>query len=106
MYEHKRRVQMHALVVMPDHVHLLLTILMNGCAMEPPVYEIVGDIKSASAHKINKALKRRGREWLNEAFDRMPREEEFERYKEYIIMNPVRRGLVEKPDQYEWLWYE
>ena len=69
-------------------------------------YGIVGDIKSASAHKINKALKRRERVWLNEAFDRMPREEEFERYKEYIIMNPVRRGLVEKPDQYEWLWYE
>lgn len=96
---------MHALVVMPDHIHLLFTILsQNG--VEPPFYEILQDIKSASVHKINKALGRRGRVWLNEAFDRMPRADEFDRYKEYIVMNPVRRGLVENPDDYDWLWYE
>jgi len=105
MYEHERRVQTHALVVMPDHVHLLLTVLsQNG--VEPPFYEIRKDIKSASAHKIDKALGRRGRVWLSEACDRMPRADEFDRYKEYIIMNPVRAGLVENPEDYEWLWYE
>ena len=97
---------MHALVVMPDHVHLLLTILANENGVESPFYEILHDIKSASAHKINKVLERSERVWLEEAFDRMPRADEFDRYKEYIIMNPVRRGLVEDPDDYEWLWYE
>ena len=72
---------MHAFVVMPDPVHLLLTVLsQNG--VEPPFYEVLRDIKSASVHKINKALRRTGRVWFNEAFDRMPRADEFEKYKE------------------------
>jgi hypothetical protein len=91
---------------MPNHVHLLLTVLVDEDGVEPPFYEILGDIKSASAHKINKALKQSGRVWLNEAFDRMPRDGEFNKYKEYIVMNPVRRGLVQNPDDYQWLWYE
>ena len=106
IYEHNRRVQIHAFVVMPNHVHLLLTVLVDEDGVEPPFYEILGDIKSASAHKINKALKQSGRVWLNEAFDRMPRDGEFNKYKEYIVMNPVRRGLVQNPDDYQWLWYE
>ena len=59
MYEHGRRLHMHALVVMPDHVHLLLTILANENGVESPFYEILHDIKSASAHKINKVLEGR-----------------------------------------------
>jgi REP element-mobilizing transposase RayT len=93
MYEHQRRVRMHACVVMPDHVHLLLTVLKDNIGVEPPIYGIVKDIKSASVHKVNKALNRRGRMWLNEAFDRMPRSGQFEKFREYIIMNPVRAGL-------------
>jgi len=30
----------------------------------------------------------------------------FGKYYEYIIMNPVRAGLVTNPDDYEWLWYQ
>ena len=91
---------------MPDHVHLLLTIFKDARGVEIPFYEILGDIKSASVHKINKALNHTGRVWLNEAFDRMTREGEFDKQLEYIIMNPVRRGLVKNPDDYPWLWYE
>jgi hypothetical protein len=89
---------------MPVHVHLLFSILLRQ-ATEALLYRIVGDIKSASVHNINKALRRSGRLWMNESFDRMPRAGEFERYYEYIIMNPVRAGLVTNPDDYEWLWY-
>jgi REP element-mobilizing transposase RayT len=104
LYEHDRRIHLYAGVVMPDHVHLLFSILFRQ-ATEPLLYRIVGDIKSASVHNINKALRRSGRVWMNESFDRMPRAGEFERYYEYIIMNPVRAGLVTNPDDYEWLWY-
>ena len=90
---------------MPDHVHLLFTVLTKGGA-EPLLYQILGDIKSASVHNINKALGRSGRVWMNESFDRMPRYGDFEKYYEYIIMNPVRAGLVTNPDDYEWLWYQ
>jgi putative transposase len=90
---------------MPDHVHLLFTVLTKAGA-ESLLYRILGDIKSASVHNINKALARSGRIWMNESFDRMPRYGEFAKYYEYIIMNPVRAGLVTNPDDYEWLWYQ
>jgi hypothetical protein len=54
----------------------------------------------------HKALQRSGRVWMNESFDRMPRFGDFERHYEYIIMNPVRAGLVTNPDDYQWLWYQ
>jgi REP element-mobilizing transposase RayT len=57
-------------VVMPDHVHMIFTPLVNEHAME--IYslaEIMDSVKGASAHKINKALERRGRVWQAESFD-------------------------------------
>ena len=106
MYEHQRRLTMHAVVVMPDHVHLLATVLNEAAGKPIPVYEILEDIKNASAHNINKLLHRHGQVWVKESFDRMLRAGEFEKYLEYIKMNPVRRGLVQNPDDYQWLWYE
>ena len=106
MYEHERKIQMHALVVMPEHVHMLFYLLSDDTAREPLLYEILGAIKGASSHKVNKMLGRKGRLWVAESFDRMLRAGEYDRYREYIIMNPVRRGLVSNPDDYEWLWYE
>jgi putative transposase len=106
MHEHARGVQIHALVVMPEHVHFLLTVKRDQNGNPIPFYQILGAIKSASAHRINKALHRKGKVWVNEAFDRMLREGEYEDCIDYIVQNPVRRGLVQDPDDYEWLWYE
>ena len=106
MYEHQRSVRMHALVVMPEHVHFLVTVLNDNTGNPIPFYKVLGTIKSASAHRINKALNRQGKVWVNEAFDRMLRSGEFEPCVDYIKMNPVRRGLVDTPERYRWLWYE
>lgn len=85
---------MHALVVMPDHVHFLAIVLCDKPDAATPFYKILGAIKSASVHRINKALNRSGKVWVNESFDRMQREGEHEKYVDYIIMNPVVKGLV------------
>jgi REP element-mobilizing transposase RayT len=106
MYEHERSVKMHALVVMPEHVHFLCTVMDDGNGNQIRFYKILGAIKSASVHRINKSMNRAGKVWVNEAFDRMLRSGEFEDCVDYIKMNPVRRGLVKEPDDYEWLWYE
>ena len=105
MYEHGRRVRMHAFVIMPEHAHLLFTII-NSSEDEAPMYRIIGDIKGASSHNINRLLKRKSRVWQEESFDRATRENEFDYYMDYIITNPVRRGLVSSPEEYEWLWHE
>jgi REP element-mobilizing transposase RayT len=103
LYEDGKRITLHAAVVMPDHVHLLFEIIHSENA--PPVlHEILRDIKSVSSHGINKLLKRSGRVWLDESFDHALRAGKFEECVAYIRQNPVKRGLVTRPEDYRWLW--
>ena len=53
-------------------------------------------IKGFSAREINKLLNRKGSIWQSESFDHIVRDEdEFYRDMNYVIMNPVKAGLVE-----------
>lgn len=63
-----KKFELHAAVVMPDHVHLLLTPLYDDQG-EVSLPEILQEIKSVSAHKVNKYLGRRGRLWQEESFE-------------------------------------
>jgi REP element-mobilizing transposase RayT len=99
-----KRFDLHGAVVMPDHVHLVLTPLADSNGIFS-VAEIMQGIKSSSAHQINRVLKRQGQVWQHESFDHVLRQEEGVAAKvEYVIQNPVRRGLVCQPSEYEWLW--
>ncbi len=58
------KTNVQVVVVMPDHVHMIFTPLVNHRAME--VYslaEITDAIKGASAHKVNQAMERHGQVW-------------------------------------------
>ncbi len=92
---------------MPDHVHLIFTPLVNQKARE--VYslaEIMDAIKGASAHIINRRLGRTGKVWQTESFDRVLRSsEKLDEKIQYILNNPVRRGIVSTWPEYRWLWY-
>jgi len=91
---------------MPDHVHMVLAPKYD--AVGPvSMAEIMQVIKGTSAHRINKALGRRGKVWEEESFDRaLRREESIEDKVEYILGNPVGAGLVGNPLEYRWLWRE
>ena len=91
---------------MPEHVHLLFSLQYSPDRDPIPIYRMLGDIKGVSAHRINKVLKRSGRVWQEESFDRATRPDEFDYYIDYIINNPVKRGLVKDAKDYRWLWYE
>jgi REP element-mobilizing transposase RayT len=92
-------------VIAEDHVHLLLTPLRDLDGNLYSLIEILQGIKSASAHSLNRALGRSGPVWQEESFDHVLRSEEsFEQTVEYIRQNPVRRGLVTRPEDYRWLW--
>src|SRR5271155_1989929 len=100
------RFELHALVVMPDHVHLALTPRWDdrGTFSIP---EIMQEIKSVSAHRINKELGRAGRVWQEESFDRALRREEGLIVKiQYMVDNPVRARLVSSAAEYRWIWLE
>jgi putative transposase len=107
LFENGRKVQLHAFVVMPDHVHLLFTPLMREEGSSYPLAEIMNGIKGASSHSVNKLMNRRGALWEAESFDRIARSDaDFEFRMMYILQNPVVAGLAEGPDDYPWVWRE
>ncbi len=97
---------LHATVVMPDHVHLIFTPLVNSQKQEfYSLAEIMARIKGASAQLINRELGRCGRVWQTESFDRVLRSSESLDAKiAYILANPLRAGLVSELRQYPWIW--
>jgi REP element-mobilizing transposase RayT len=103
--EHSRRIHLHAVVVMPDHVHMLVLPLRDENGWPFPLVDILQCLKSATAHRINKLLHRSGPVWQEESFDHVLRSDECLKEKvEYIRQNPLRRGLARRPEEYRWLW--
>lgn len=105
LHDHGTKYELHAAVVMPDHVHLLLTPNADDEGNTYSLREITGGIKGSSAHAVNRALGRRGRVWQAESFDHILRSDESTRSKaDYITENPVRAGLVREAIDYRWSW--
>jgi REP element-mobilizing transposase RayT len=103
--DHENKYYLHGVVVMPDHVHMIITPLSDEQGGTYGLAEIMQGIKGASARSINKALGREGKVWQREYFDRILRSHEHAEAKvEYICQNPVRKGLVKRVDDYPWLW--
>lgn len=88
---------LHSWVVMPNHVHLLMTPRVD-------VPSLLHRLKGVSAREANKLLGRTGRPfWQNESYDRLVRDaDEFQRIGKYILRNPVRAGLARSAEEYPW----
>jgi REP element-mobilizing transposase RayT len=105
LYEDGKRIELHAAVVMPDHVHLLFSPMRDEEGWPVLVHKIMKAIKGTSARDVNKLLGVGGPVWQDESFDHVMRSEESLQQKiEYIRRNPVRKGLVDKPEEYRRLW--
>jgi REP element-mobilizing transposase RayT len=76
LYEHGRRMELHAAVIMPDHVHLLFTPLRDEDGWPVPVHRIMKAIKGTSARDVNQSLGVGGPVWQDESFDHVLRSEE------------------------------
>ena len=91
------RFLLHAYVIMPNHVHVLLD-------PHVPLAKISGPIKGVSACDINARLGRTGKPlWQDESFDHWIRDsKEFARIRAYIEWNPVAAQLVDEPSKWKW----
>jgi REP element-mobilizing transposase RayT len=99
------RIHLYAVVVMPDHVHLLFLPLRDGNGTHFALVDTLQCLKSATAHRINRLLHTSGPVWEEESFDHVLRSDESLQEKcEYIRQNPVKAGLVARPEDYRWLW--
>jgi REP element-mobilizing transposase RayT len=105
LYEHMTKIYMRVAIVMPDHVHLVFTLLHDRNDVPYSLAEVMKGIKGVSARRINQLVGRRGPLWLDEGFDHVVRNAECTQAKlEYTCNNPVRAGLVKTADEYPWLW--
>jgi len=91
------RYRLHAYVVMPNHVHLLVS---GNVALA----RWLGSLKGFTAREANRILGRSAqRFWQDESFDHVVRsEEEFGKIRGYIEENPVRAGLAARAEQFPW----
>jgi REP element-mobilizing transposase RayT len=97
-FDHGRRYDLHAWVVMPNHVHVLLTPRENVT-----LDEIMRTQKSISSTRINKLLGASGRLWQPDYFDRLIRDEKhFNGVVRYIEWNPVKAKLCADPADWPW----
>jgi len=90
--------QLYAYCLMPDHLHMLIGLREDG----PSMLAFVNQFKGKST-RVSWTHGRRGKLWQPRSYDHLVRRSESLRsIAEYIIANPVRRGLVESSDAYRW----
>ena len=80
-----RKFQLLDFVVMPNHLHLLITV-PGGMTIEKAIQLIKG--------RFSYRLKK----------DRADTKESIAGYREYIAQNPVKAGLAESPEQYPYCY--
>jgi putative transposase len=89
---------LHAFVVMPNHLHLLIT-----PGQEASIEKAVMMIKGGSSHRIKKELLYSFPIWMHGYHDRWIRNiDEYRIRKQYIEQNPVKARLSESPSGYVW----
>jgi len=99
-----QRYQLFALVVMPDHVHMLIQPLPKDTDYWS-LSSILHSIKSYSAKKIPMVMPHIGTVWQPERYDRIIRnDQEFAATWDYICQNPVKADLVDLTGDYPFLY--
>jgi REP element-mobilizing transposase RayT len=89
--------QLHAWVVMPNHIHIVIT-------PESPFSEIMRWLKWTTARRANQLLgRRRTTFWQEEYYDHWIRTgKEFDSIVSYVEWKPVAAGLVQRTELWPW----
>lgn len=87
-YRRDQKYQLHVFVVMPDHIHLLLS--PTGIALERAMQLIKGGF----SYRVKKELGLNMEVWERGYVDHRVRDyDDYEGHEEYILQNPVVAGL-------------
>ena len=89
-----------AVCVMPDHIHLLLAPISKN------LIDLIGEWKGYTTHFLWKEGYI-GKVWQRSFYDHALRcEEDLIKVAEYIVYNPVRKGLVKDWREYRYSWHK
>ncbi len=92
----ERKFELHDFVIMPDHLHLLLTV-----SNEMTVEKAMQLIKGRFSYRLSHELGFKGEVWQRGFFEvQVMDRESFETHREYIAQNPVKAGLVQNGEDY------
>ena len=97
-YRRQGKFQLHAFVVMPEHIHLLLT-----PGEDVTLERSVQLIKGGYSHALGVEFGKHKGVWQRGFTDHRIREhEDFEKHRQYIHNNPVVRRLVDRAAEYRY----
>ncbi len=97
-YRRQARFDLHSFVVMPEHVHVLLT-----PASDLTLERSIQFLKGGYSHALGLETNRKGEVWQRGFTDHRIRDiEDFENHRTYINENPVKRGLVQSASDYRY----
>ncbi len=111
-------------VIMPEHVHLLVAPQAKGSDQITPMARLMNTLKGSSGHDGKEALREVWRRdhslgtraldawatgeepkpfWKPRGYDfNVVRDDTLLSKLEYIHKNPIRRGLIDRPEQWRW----
>ncbi len=93
-YQKQKRYFLHEFVVMPNHFHLLITPMVT-------LEKSIQFVKGGFSYRAKKELGFAGEIWQTSFYDHRVRDaSEYARFRHYIHMNPVRRGLAVMPEEF------
>ena len=94
-YRSRNKYLLHEFVVMPDHIHLIIT--PSGITLERAMQLVKGGF----SFQANKGLRLKRDFWQPSFADRRIRDSnEHQKFKNYIWQNPVKKFLATTPQQY------
>lgn len=83
-------------VIMPDHYHLII-----GLGNVKTLSDAIKSVSMFTARKINALIGQRGDFWHEGFYDHVVRDRrDFDRILAYVHNNPVKAGLVDRPEQW------
>lgn len=96
-YREQQKYALHEFVIMPDHVHLLLT-PSEQITLEKCIQLIKGGFSFRAGRMISQ-MEIWERSFTNH---RVRDADDYAAHRIYILQNPVRRGLSQSPEAYKW----
>ena len=94
-YREERKYLLHEFVLMPEHFHLILTPV--GITLERSLQLI----KGGYSFRMGKEFGMRREVWQPSFLDRRVRDAaEYQKFRDYIHQNPVKRFLAARPEEY------
>jgi putative transposase len=88
--------QLHEFVIMPDHLHLLMTL-----AGDMTVEKAMQLIKGGFSYRLRREFGYQGEVWQRGFSEvRISDGQSFRQHREYIVQNPGKAGLAETAEQY------